>query len=133
MGIDKEKYQEILTGLGDRVKLVAVSKTKSIEDINALYDLGQRDFGENYVQEMGDKQAQLPQDIRWHFIGHLQSNKIKYLAPFVYMIQGVDSYKLLMEIDKQAKKNQRIIECLLQVHIAAEETKFGFSEEELEE
>jgi pyridoxal phosphate enzyme (YggS family) len=133
MGIDKEKYKEILTGLGDRVKLVAVSKTKSVEDIKALYDLGQRDFGENYVQEMVDKQAQLPQDIRWHFIGHLQSNKIKYLAPFVYMIQGVDSYKLLMEIDKQAKKNQRIIECLLQVHIAAEETKFGFSEEELEE
>ena len=133
MGIDKEKYQEILTGLGDRVKLVAVSKTKSVEDIRALYDLGQRDFGENYVQEMADKQAQLPQDIRWHFIGHLQSNKIKYLAPFVYMIQGVDSYKLLLEIDKQAKKNQRVIECLLQVHIAEEETKFGFSEEELEE
>jgi len=93
--------------------------------------LGQRDFGENYVQEMTGKQAQLPQDIRWHFIGHLQSNKIKYIAPFVYMIQGVDSYKLLAEIDKQAKKNQRIIQCLLQVHIAAEETKFGFNEDEL--
>ena len=111
--------------------MVAVSKTKPVEDIRELYDLGQRDFGENYVQEMTGKQAQLPQDIRWHFIGHLQSNKIKYIAPFVYMIQGVDSYKLLAEIDKQAKKNQRIIQCLLQVHIAAEETKFGFNEDEL--
>jgi len=131
MGIDSKKYKEIITGLGSSVKLVAVSKTKPVEDIRELYDLGQRDFGENYVQEMTGKQAQLPQDIRWHFIGHLQSNKIKYIAPFVYMIQGVDSYKLLAEIDKQAKKNQRIIQCLLQVHIAAEETKFGFNEDEL--
>jgi len=131
MGINTEKYKEILNELGN-VKLVAVSKTRPIEDIKALYDLGQRDFGENYVQEMADKQLQLPPDIRWHFIGHLQSNKIKYMAPFVYMIQGVDSYKLLQEIDKQAKKNQRIIQCLLQVHIAVEETKFGFDEVELE-
>lgn len=131
--IDKIKYKEILAGLGDNVKLVAVSKTKPVEDIRALYELGQRDFGENYVQEMADKQLELPKDIRWHFIGHLQSNKIKYIAPFVYMIQGVDSHKLLLEIDKQAKKYQRIIHCLLQVHIAMEETKFGFSEAELNE
>jgi len=132
MGIDAKKYKEILTGLGDKVKLVAVSKTKPVDDIKALYDLGQRDFGENYVQEMADKQPQLPQNIHWHFIGHLQSNKIKYIAPFVYMIQGVDSYKLLQEINKQAKKNQRIIQCLMQVHIASEENKFGFNEEELQ-
>ena len=130
MSINDTKYKEILSELGD-VKLVAVSKTKPVDDIRALYDLGQRDFGENYVQEMADKQSELPKDIRWHFIGHLQSNKIKYMAPFVYMVQGVDSYKLLIEIDKQAAKNQRIIKCLLQVHIAAEETKFGFSEDEL--
>jgi pyridoxal phosphate enzyme (YggS family) len=130
MSVNDIKYKEIVGGLGN-VKLVAVSKTKPIADIKALYDLGQRDFGENYVQEMADKQLELPKDMRWHFIGHLQSNKIKYMAPFVYMIQGVDSYKLLIEINKQAAKNQRIINCLLQVHIAAEETKFGFSEDEL--
>ncbi|MBS1597686.1 MAG: YggS family pyridoxal phosphate-dependent enzyme [Bacteroidetes bacterium] len=130
MGVDASKYKEIIGELGD-VKLVAVSKIKPVEDIKALYDLGQRDFGENYVQEMTDKQTHLPKDIRWHFIGHLQSNKVKYIAPFVFMIQGVDSYKLLAEINKQAAKNQRIIQCLLQVHIAAEETKFGFNEDEL--
>ncbi len=90
-------------------QLVAVSKTKSVEEIQALYDLGQRDFGENYVQELVEKQALLPADIRWHFIGHLQTNKVKYLAPFIYMIQSVDSLKLLLEIDKQATKNQRAI------------------------
>jgi len=131
MGIDSDKYKEILNDLGNAT-LVAVSKTKSVEDIKTLYDLGQRDFGENYVQEMTEKQSQLPDDIRWHFIGHLQSNKTKYLAPFVFMIQGVDSYGLLVEINKQARKNQRIIQCLLQVHIASEETKFGFEEDELE-
>jgi len=131
MGIDSGKYKEILNELGSAT-LVAVSKTKSVEDIKTLYDLGQRDFGENYVQEMTEKQSQLPDDIRWHFIGHLQSNKTKYLAPFVFMIQGVDSYGLLVEINKQARKNQRIIQCLLQVHIASEETKFGFDEDELE-
>ena len=131
MPINKEKYKEILSVLNGKATLVAVSKTKPIEDIQALYDEGQRDFGENYVQEMADKQALLPQDIRWHFIGHLQSNKVKYIAPFVYLIHGVDSENLLREINRQAIKNNRTIDCLLQVHIAAEETKFGFDENEL--
>lgn len=132
MAVNIEKYNEIRKKLG-RVTLVAVSKTKPNEDIQALYDLGQRDFGENYVQELVDKQAALPKDIRWHFIGHLQSNKVKYIAPFVHLIHGVDSFKLLQEIHKQAAKHDRIIECLLQVHIAQEETKFGMDETELEE
>ncbi len=132
MAVNIEKYSEIRKKLG-RVTLVAVSKTKPNEDIQALYDLGQRDFGENYVQELVDKQAALPKDIRWHFIGHLQSNKVKYIAPFVHLIHGVDSFKLLQEIHKQAAKHDRIIECLLQVHIAQEETKFGMDETELEE
>jgi len=114
-----------------QVTLVAVSKTKPVADIQELYDLGQRDFGENYVQELAEKQLLLPNDIRWHFIGHLQSNKVKYIAPFVHLIHGVDSYKLLLEIDKQARKAGRVINCLLQVHIALEETKFGFNEQEL--
>lgn len=115
------------------VTLVAVSKTKPVEDIQELYDLGQRDFGENYVQELVDKTGQLPADIRWHFIGHLQSNKVKYIAPFVHLIQGVDSGKLLQEINKQAQKHDRIIDCLLQVYIAKEETKFGLDEPELDQ
>ncbi len=115
------------------VRLVAVSKTKPVADIEALYALGQRDFGENYVQELVDKQVTLPADIRWHFIGHLQSNKVKYIASFVHLIHGVDSLKLLKEIDKQAAKNNRIINCLLQVHISSEETKFGMDENELKE
>jgi len=115
------------------VTLVAVSKTKPIEDIKALYDLGQKDFGENYVQEMVSKNEQLPKDIRWHFIGHLQSNKVKMIAPFVHLIHGVDSYKLLLEIEKQAAKNNRVIQVLLQIHIAEEETKFGFDETSLME
>jgi PLP dependent protein len=132
--VNESKYQEILNELSSKkVSLVAVSKIQSIEDIKKMYDLGQRDFGENYVQELVDKQAQLPQDIRWHFIGHLQSNKVKYIAPFVHLIQGVDSLKLLTEINKQAKKIGRVIHCLLQVHIAQEETKFGLDEAELEE
>ena len=93
--------------------------------------MGQRDFGENYVQELVDKEAILPKDIRWHFIGHLQSNKVKYIAPFVHLIHGVDSLALLKEINKQAVKNNRVIDCLLQIHIAKEETKFGFNEHEL--
>ena len=133
MAIDTEKYKEILTGLNGRARLVAVSKTKPVEDIRALYELGQRDFGENYVQELVDKQAQLPADIRWHFIGHLQTNKVKYIASFVDLIHGVDSFKLLKEIDKQAAKNRRVIDCLMQVHIAREETKFGLDARELEE
>jgi len=131
MSIDVNKYREILAMLGDRVGLVAVSKTKPAEDILELYELGQRDFGENYVQEMLEKQLQLPADIRWHFIGHLQSNKVKMIASFVHLIQGVDSLRLLMEINKQGIKHGRVITCLLQVHIAEEETKFGFNAAEL--
>jgi PLP dependent protein len=125
-----QKLMETLKAAG--VQLLAVSKTKSVEEILEVYDLGQRDFGENYVQEMVAKRQKLPDDIRWHFIGHLQSNKAKYLSPFVYMIQSVDSLKLLMEIDKEAEKNQRTINCLLQIHIAQEETKFGLDEVELD-
>lgn len=112
--------------------LVAVSKTKPVAAIQELYDLGHRDFGENYVQELVDKQAVLPPDIRWHFIGHLQTNKVKYIAPFVYLIHGVDSGKLLKEINKQASKCGRTINVLLQMHIAKEETKFGLDEAGLE-
>ena len=116
-----------------QVTLVAVSKTKPVEDILALYAMGHRDFGENYVQELVEKQALLPTDIRWHFIGHLQSNKIKYIAPFVHLIHGVDSLKLLQEINKQGAKNARRINCLLQLYVAKEETKFGLDEKELNE
>lgn len=133
MAINTEKYTSLLTELNGKATLVAVSKTKPNEDIQALYDLGQRDFGENYVQELVDKQAALPKDIRWHFIGHLQSNKVKYIAPFVHLVHGVDSPGLLKEINKQGAKNNRVIDCLLQVHIAREETKFGFNEDELKQ
>lgn len=132
MAINTEKYKELLTGLEGKAVLVAVSKTKPIADLQELYDLGQRDFGENYVQELADKEAVLPKDIRWHFIGHLQSNKVKYIAPFVHLIHGVDSLTLLKEINKQGAKNSRVIDCLLQVHIAKEETKFGLNSHELE-
>ncbi len=115
------------------VTLVAVSKTKLVKDILELYHLGQRDFGENYVQELLEKYQFLPKDIRWHFIGHLQSNKVKVIAPFISLIQSVDSHKLLTEINKQGKKNDRTIECLLEVFIAKEETKFGLDEEELKD
>ena len=131
MAINAEKYQSLLTELKGKATLVAVSKTKPIEDIQALYDLGQRDFGENYVQELIDKAAVLPKVIRWHFIGHLQSNKVKFIAPFVYLIHGVDSISLLKEINKEAAKNKRVIDCLLQIHIALEETKFGLDSTEL--
>lgn len=134
MSVNVEAYlsvhQELLS---KNVQLIAVSKTKPNADIMELYDLGQRAFGENYVQELVDKADQLPKDIQWHFIGHLQSNKVKYIAPFVHLIHGVDSEKLLQEINKQAIKQNRIIHCLLQVHIASEETKFGFDEESLNE
>jgi PLP dependent protein len=133
MSINIEKYQQITNELKGKAILVAVSKTKPIEDILELYNLGQRDFGENYVQELIEKEAALPKDIRWHFIGHLQSNKVKYIAPFIYLIHGVDSLSLLKEINKQAIKNNRIIDCLLQVYIAKEETKFGLDENELDE
>ncbi len=118
----------------NQVTLVAVSKIQSIEKIKALYDLGERNFGENYVQELCSKQQELQDlEINWHFIGHLQSNKVKYIAPFIHLIQSVDSLKLLKEINKEAKKNSRIINCLLQVYIAKEETKFGLDENELAE
>lgn len=134
MSINTKNYQSIKEELDSRnVTLIAVSKMQSVEKIMALYNLGQRDFGENYVQELMEKYQILPKDIRWHFIGHLQRNKIKFLAPFIHLIQSVDSEKLLAEINKQASKNNRIIPCLLQVHIAEEETKFGFTEEELEQ
>ena len=127
MAVNTQQYLSIIKELTDQgVQLIAVSKTKPNEDIEALFQLGHRDFGENYVQELVDKQASLPNDIHWHFIGHLQSNKVKYIAPFVYMIHGVDSEKLLQEINKQGLKQNRIIDCLLQIHIATEETKFGF-------
>ncbi len=134
MAVNTEQYYSILNELAaHQVQLIAVSKTKPNEDLQALYDLGQIDFGENYVQELVDKSQSLPKDIRWHFIGHLQSNKVKYIAPFVYMIHGVDSEKLLQEINKQGAKQNRIIDCLLQVHIASEETKFGFDGPSLHE
>ncbi|HEX6180803.1 MAG TPA: YggS family pyridoxal phosphate-dependent enzyme [Chitinophagaceae bacterium] len=134
MPVKAQAYKQISTALElKNVKLVAVSKTKPVEDIFELYKLGHRDFGENYVQELAEKHLLLPHDIHWHFIGHLQSNKVKYIAPFVHLVHGVDSFKLLVEINKQGMKNHRVIECLLQVHIAQEETKFGLSEEELDE
>jgi pyridoxal phosphate enzyme (YggS family) len=121
--INTAVYQNIISELNKKsVTLVAVSKTKPVEDILELYTLGQRDFGENYVQELTEKYELTPKDIRWHFIGHLQSNKVKYIAPFASLIHSVDSKKILAEIDKQAKKNNRIIDCLLQIHIAEEET-----------
>jgi len=113
-------------------QLIAVSKTKPLSDLQAAYAAGIRDFGENKVQEIQAKQPEMPADTRWHMIGHLQSNKIKYIAPFVYLIHGVDSLKLLLEIDKQGKKINRVIPVLLQIHIASEESKFGFDQEELE-
>lgn len=134
MAVNTENYLKIQEALAkNRVTLVAVSKTKPVEDIEGLYRLNQRDFGENYVQELCSKYEQLPKDIRWHFIGHLQTNKVKYIAPFVYLIHGADSAKLLAEINKQAGKLGKTISCLLQVHIAQEETKFGFDEAELEQ
>lgn len=133
MGINTKQYQKILTELDGKATLVAVSKIQSEEAIQALYNLGHRDFGENYVQELVHKYEQLPKDINWHFIGHLQSNKVKYIAPFVHLIHGVDSFNLLKEINKQAAKNNRTIDCLLQIHISKEETKFGLDEKELQE
>jgi len=133
MSVNTEKYTSILNELDGKATLIAVSKTKPVADLQEFYDLGQRDFGENYVQELVDKEAVLPKDIRWHFIGHLQSNKVKYIAPFVHLIHGVDSWSLLKEINKQGAKNNRVIDCLLQLHIAKEETKFGFDNHELEQ
>ncbi|WMW77012.1 YggS family pyridoxal phosphate-dependent enzyme [Flavobacterium sp. 20NA77.7] len=127
----QQNLTEIKYQLPAHVTLVAVSKTKPVSDLMEAYNAGQRVFGENYVQELVEKHAALPKDIEWHFIGHLQSRKVKLIAPFVSLIHGVDSFKLLQEINKQAKKHNRVIDCLLQIHIAEEETKFGLDEEEL--
>ena len=128
-----QKYHSILSELPDHVKLIAVSKTKPVEDIQMLYKEGQRVFGENRAQELKSKYEVLPKDIEWHFIGHLQTNKIKYIAPFVNLIHSLDSFNLLQEIDAHAKKIIRVIPCLLQFYIAQEETKFGFDRAECTE
>jgi PLP dependent protein len=127
-----QKIIDFKSSLPGNVTLVAVSKTKPDEMIMEAYQAGQRDFGENYVQELVEKHERLPKDIRWHFIGHLQSNKVKFIAPFVYLVHGIDSMKLLTELDKQAGKNNRTIDFLFQIYIATEETKFGLSFEECE-
>ncbi|MBC7903580.1 MAG: YggS family pyridoxal phosphate-dependent enzyme [Gemmatimonadaceae bacterium] len=133
MGVNSQAWHALQKELSESAVLVAVSKIRQPEEILALYNLGQRDFGENYVQELVDKQSKLPDDIRWHFIGHLQSNKVKQIISFAYLIQGVDSLKLLKEINKQAAKMGRTVNVLLQVHIAVEESKFGLDEGELTE
>ncbi len=126
MSAIKNNLAELRRMIPPRVRIIAVSKTKSVADIQLAYDAGQRDFGENYVQEMLEKVPHLPSDIVWHAIGHLQTNKVKFVAPFIHYIHSVDSEKLLVEIEKQAEKNNRTINCLLQFHIATEESKFGF-------
>jgi len=125
-----ERIKQLKNSLPASVCLIAVSKTKPTIALQQAYDAGQRHFGENKVQEMCEKQAELPKDIHWHLIGHLQTNKVKYIAPFVHLIHSVDSLKLLVEINKQANKNNRIIDVLLQFHVAEEETKFGLNFEE---
>lgn len=127
-----QAIQEITSQLSPKARLIAVTKTKPIAVLQEAYDLGLRIFGENKVQEMTEKYELLPKDIAWHLIGHLQSNKVKFIAPYVAMIHSVDSLKLLQEINKEAKKCNRIVDCLLQIYIADEETKFGFSEKEVE-
>lgn len=129
----KTNLLSIKNALPDNVTLVAVSKTKPVADLMQTYDAGQRIFGENKIQEMSEKHEVMPKDIEWHMIGHVQTNKVKFMAPFVALVHGVDSFKLLEEINKQAKKNNRIIDCLLQIHIAEEDTKFGLNEAELDE
>ncbi len=134
MAINLPNYQQIINECkAVQATLVAVSKIKPVQDIRALYEAGQRDFGENYVQELVEKQGLLPTDIRWHYIGHLQTNKVKFLVPFVHLIHGVDSIKLLKEISKQAMKINRQVDCLLQVFIAREETKFGMDATDLDD
>lgn len=131
MGELSERYTEFLKGIPESVKTIAVSKTKPVTEIEEIYNCGQRFFGENKAQELVSKAESLPPDIEWHMIGHLQSNKVKYIAPFISMIHSIDSLKLLSRLNKEAEKNQRTINCLFQVHIAEEETKFGFSEDEI--
>lgn len=128
----KDNLLEIKTSLPPHVTLVAVSKTKPVADLMEAYNAGQRIFGENKIQEMAAKHAEMPKDIQWHMIGHVQTNKVKYMAPFVKLVHGVDSLKLLAEIDRQAKRYRKVIDCLLQVHIAEEDTKFGLDEPELD-
>ena len=132
MGI-KENLNKLRSNISPDITLVAVSKTKPVNDLLDAYHAGQRDFGENKIKEMASKWEQLPKDIRWHMIGHVQTNKVKYMAPFVHTIHALDSLKLLKEIQKQAHKNDRVIECLIQIRIAEEETKFGLPESELDE
>jgi len=127
-----ENLKKIRQSLPPEVALVAVSKTKPVTDLKEAYDAGQRIFGENKVQEMTQKWEEMPKDVQWHMIGHVQRNKVKYMAPFVALIHGVDSFKLLKEINKHALKNDRVIDCLLQMHIAEEDTKFGLDAHELE-
>jgi pyridoxal phosphate enzyme (YggS family) len=129
----QNNLRSIQAVLSENITLVAVSKTKPISDLMEAYETGQRIFGENKIQEMTDKWETMPKDIQWHMIGHVQTNKVKYMAPYVSLIHGVDSLKLLQEINKQAAKNNRVIDCLLQVYIAEEESKFGLDEEELSE
>lgn len=129
----KQNIEAFKNKLPENVTLVAVSKTKPLEDIREAYDSGHRVFGENKAQELKDKQPELPDDIQWHFIGHMQTNKVKYIAPFVSLIHSVDRFKVLKEINKQAQKNDRVIPCLLQFHIAEEDTKFGFDWAEVKE
>ncbi len=131
MGI-RENLKRLKEDLPQQVELIAVSKTKPISDLLEAYDAGQRAFGENKIQEMVTKWEQMPKDIQWHMIGHVQSNKVKYMAPFVHTIHAVDSIKLLKEIQKQAARNERIINCLIQIRIAKEETKFGLDASELD-
>ncbi|MFY8180891.1 MAG: YggS family pyridoxal phosphate-dependent enzyme [Flavobacterium sp.] len=128
-----QNLTEIKSQLPNHVTLVAVSKTKPVADLMEAYNAGQQIFGENYVQELVEKHEALPKDIQWHFIGHLQSRKVKLIAPFVNLIHGVDSLKLLHEINKEAQKNNRVIDCLLQIFIAEEDSKFGLDEKELTE
>lgn len=131
MGNISENFRKVQDTIPSGVSLVAISKTKSNEDIMEVYDCGQRVFGESKAQELVPKYEELPRDIEWHMVGHLQSNKVKYIAPFVSMIHSVDSMKLLKAINKEGKKNDRVIDCLLQMHIAEEDTKFGLDYEEL--
>ncbi len=129
----RENLLSIKESIPGRVTLVAISKTKPIEDLMEAYSAGQRIFGENKIQEMAQKWEQMPKDVSWHMVGHVQKNKVKYMAPFVDLVHGVDSLKLLLEIDKHALKNNRKIDCLLQVHIAQEETKFGLDADEIDD
>lgn len=133
MGIVADNLSLIKSSLSLGVTLVAVSKTKPEEMILDAYEVGHRDFGENKVQDLVQKYEHLPKDINWHFIGHLQTNKVKYIAPFIHLLHGIDTEKLLVQVNKEGRKNNRIINCLLQIHVAQEETKFGLSEMELME